>query len=232
MGYRFKDRAQLYQALTHRSAIMELSSSGVCSDALPWNERFEFLGDAVLGLAISRRLMDLGQGLVEGELSRIRAALVNEVSLAVVARTLDLGRFLVLGKGAAKSGGRKRDSLLADGLEAVIGAVFNDGGFAAAEAVVDVLFGNVLRGDLMHLVQTDFKTMLQELTQEKFKKVPSYEVLLETGPDHNKVFEVRVILGTEELGRGSGASKKRASQAAAQQAFSKLSNEGEGEETP
>ncbi len=195
---------------------------------LPWNERLEFLGDAVLGLCVSRRLMENGRLLAEGELSRIRAALVNEESLAEVARRLELGKYLVMGKGASLSGGRDRHSLLADALEAMIGAVFVDAGYAAADALCGIFFDEVLSGDLTLLVQMDFKTMLQELTQEQMKLTPSYEVISETGPDHDKIFEVKVLVHGDELGRGHGGSKKRASQEAARHAVERLrSSKGE-----
>jgi ribonuclease-3 len=227
VGHRFADLTLLYEALTHRSALMELSVD-VPLD-LPWNERLEFLGDAVVGLCISRRIMGPKGGelrLAEGELSRIRAALVNEESLALLARRLELGRYLVMGKGAALSGGRDRDSLLADALEALIGAVFMDGGFERADAVVGGLVDDMLAGDLRLLVQTDYKTMLQELTQDRLRLTPSYEVTTETGPDHDKIFEVKVLVAGKELGRGRGASKKRASQEAARHAIALLSGGG------
>lgn len=189
---------------------------------LPWNERLEFLGDAVLGLCVSRRLMQNARILTEGELSRVRAALVNEESLAELARGLELGKFLVMGKGAALSGGRDRDSLLADALEAVIGGVFVDQGYEAADALCGRLFDKTLAGDLTMLEQTDFKTMLQELTQDQMKETPRYEVISESGPDHDKTFEVKVLVKGDELGRGNGGSKKRASQEAARKAVEKM----------
>lgn len=156
--------------------------------------------------------------LAEGELSKMRAALVNEESLAELARELKLGTFLVLGKGAAQGGGRDRDSLLADAMEAVIGAVFSDAGFFAADLFVGQLVDPLLKDDVSHLIQTDFKTALQELTQERLKVTPTYEVMEATGPDHAKIFTVRVLVGRDEMGRGQGASKKRASQVAAHNA--------------
>jgi len=241
VGHRFADLTLLYEALTHRSALMELGApttskgggtvragSRDCQPLdLPWNERLEFLGDAVLGLAISRRLMERGSDsrpLAEGELSRIRASLVNEESLAELARELELGKFLVMGKGAALSGGRDRDSLLADVLEALFGAVFVDAGFDVADALVGRLFQALLADDLRLMVQTDYKTMLQEMTQEKLRQTPTYEVTTEFGPDHDKVFEVKVLVAGKELGRGQGGSKKRASQEAARQATIHLSS--------
>ena len=195
---------------------------------LPWNERLEFLGDAVLGLAVSRRLMERGRDFAEGELSRIRSAVVNETALAVAARALDLGSCLVLGRGAALAGGRDRDSLLANGFEAVLGAVFVDGGFTAADAVVGRLLEPRLAGDLTAMVAADFKTMLQEITQDRLKLTPTYEVTSAVGPDHEKVFEVRVLVAQREVGRGSGPSKKRASQEAARHAVSALGTEDWG----
>jgi len=230
LGHLFADPTLLFEALTHRSALMELSAHVTPMD-LPWNERLEFLGDSVLGLCISRRLMQGEYHLAEGELSRIRAALVNEETLAEVARRqLELGTFLVMGKGAVQSGGRSRDSLLADALEALLGAVFQDAGFAEADRVVGRLFGERTSGDIRALVQTDFKTMLQELTQERLKVTPTYEVLAEFGPDHDKVFEVQVLVAGQELGRGQGASKKRASQEAARRAVEHLAAGGEDRE--
>jgi ribonuclease III len=217
LGHRFVDITLLFEALTHRSALVELSSGSGSLD-LPWNERLEFLGDAVLGLCVSRRLMERNLGLAEGDLSKIRAAVVNEESLADMARSLELGNFIVLGKGAAQGGGRERDSLLADGIEAVIGAVFSDAGYFAADKLVGQLVDPILSDDLSHLIRTDFKTALQELTQERLKVTPTYEVIEANGPDHAKVFTVRVLIGSKEMGRGQGASKKRASQVAAHNA--------------
>ncbi|MEN9835267.1 MAG: ribonuclease [Pseudomonadota bacterium] len=242
-GHRFADLTLLYEALTHRSALMELSGAGPqrgatsrrapilsSSPSLPWNERLEFLGDAVLGLAISQRLMEGGDKLAEGDLSRLRAMLVNEENLADQARQLQLGKFLIMGKGTTQTGGRNRDSLLADALEALIGAVFVDGGFAAADALVGRIFAGQLKGDLAQYKRSDYKTQLQELTQAHNKQTPVYEVAQESGPDHAKVFEVRCLVSGQELGRGRGASKKRASQEAAKLAissFKQVAKEGQ-----
>jgi len=242
-GHRFADLTLLYEALTHRSALMELSSvvpqrgatarrksAASASPSLPWNERLEFLGDAVLGLAISQRLMESSDKLAEGDLSRLRAMLVNEENLADQARQLQLGKFLIMGKGTAQTGGRNRDSLLADALEALIGAVFVDGGFAAADALIGRIFAGQLKGDLAQYKRSDYKTQLQELTQAHNKQTPVYEVAQESGPDHAKVFEVRCIVSGRELGRGRGASKKRASQEAAKLAissFKQVAKEGQ-----
>jgi ribonuclease-3 len=207
---------------------MELSAEPFAAE-LPWNERLEFLGDSVLGLAVSRRLMAYEERFAEGELSRIRAAVVNEESLADAARRVELASCMLLGKGAVRTGALERDSLLADGLEALLGAVFVDGGFDAADHTVGRLFDKALDGDPQLLVQTDFKTMLQELTQERLRVTPTYEVTAESGPDHDKKFEVRVMIAGQEMGRGAGASKKRASQAAARMAIEKLVKQAQAE---
>jgi ribonuclease-3 len=190
---------------------------------LPWNERLEFLGDAVLGLSVARRLMARTESFAEGELSRIRASMVNEASLAAVARALRLGDYLIMGRGAAMGGGRDRESILADAVESLIGAVFSDAGFDAADQLVGRLFEGVFALDgLAQRSLTDYKTMLQELIQDTLRITPSYDVVSASGPDHDKRFTVRVMIGEKELGRGGGASKKRASQEAAKAALDKM----------
>ncbi len=221
ISYKFSDPALLYEALTHRSAVVD-------SQDLPWNERLEFLGDSVLGLAITRRLMSLGGDLPEGELSRMRASLVNEKSLAEIARSLDLGEFLILGRGAIGCGGRTRDSLLADALEALIGAVFQDGGLVKVEEVISRFYHERFAAGIEGLTHTDYKTVFQEWAQEHLKITPTYEVISASGPDHAKVFKVRVLLGQEVVGEGQGLSKKSASQVAAEVALRHvLENKGE-----
>lgn len=221
LGYSFARLENLYEALTHRSSLQELECCDEFS-ALPWNERLEFLGDSVLGLSVSKRLMTKQDRFAEGELSRIRAAVVNEEALAVIAREIDLGRYLLLGKGARNSGIKYQDSILADALEAVIGAVFQDGGFEAADALVQRLMGERLSGDVRHLVQTDFKTALQEMSQDKLKSTPEYRVVSETGLAHKKKFVVMVSIAGTEYATGSGTSKKRASQEAARAAMEQI----------
>ncbi len=233
LGYVFRDRELLFEALTHRSALMEFSAEQDPDLAdLPWNERLEFLGDAVLGLSVAARLMVRAEQFSEGELSRLRASLVNEESLARVAKVVDLGTCLAMGRGAAQGGGRERASILADAMEAVIGAVFSDAGFAAADALVERLFAEVFpelsnasEAELSALRSPDYKTMLQELMQEAMKITPTYDMVSSSGPDHEKRFEVRVMVGERELGRGGGASKKRASQEAARVALARLTLE-------
>lgn len=224
LGVAFKDERLLWEALTHRSALMEFASGDPDTlPRLPWNERLEFLGDAVLGLAVARRLMERTEAFAEGELSRIRASLVNETALADVARSLELGDFMIMGRGAAMGGGRDRSSILADAVEALIGAVFTDQGFEAADTLVGRLFEGVFELDgLATRSQTDYKTMLQELVQDSVRVTPTYDVVSSSGPDHDKRFEVRVMIGDREVGRGGGASKKRASQEAARAALAHL----------
>jgi ribonuclease-3 len=194
------------------------------------NERLEFLGDSVLSLAVTRRLMEWEGDLTEGELSKIRASLVNEEALATMARAIDLGDALLLGRGAHRSGGRELDSLLADAMEAVIGAVFVDAGYEAADQLVGRVFWKSFTGDLRAVVQTDYKTALQELMQDRYRQTPTYEVTTSSGPDHDKQFEVKVLVGASELGRGTGPSKKRASQAAAHQALLSLADSDDANE--
>ena len=218
IGWTFKNKAFLYEALTHRSAVVSTGAE----PTLAWNERMEFLGDAVLGLAIAQHLIERSEVLTEGELSKLRAALVNEAHLAAVARRIGLGDWLVLGRGEELAGGRNKDSLLADAVEALLGAVFRDGGFETARLLVKLLFSTDLGGELEALRGRDFKSELQELVQARLKARPEYKVLSEGGPAHAKSFEVAVLISNREWGRGHGASKKRASQEAARNALSGL----------
>jgi len=229
LGYTFQDKALLYEALTHRSAVTTSPPAGQAAGqaghvSLAWNERMEFLGDAVLGLAIGSRLIERSEVFAEGELSKLRAALVNEAFLASVARRIDLGNWLIIGRGEELAGGRDKDSLLADAVEAVLGAVFRDGGFERARTLVALLFGDALGGALEGLKGRDFKSELQELVQARLKARPEYVLVDEGGPAHAKSFAVAVFIGSREWGRGRGASKKRASQEAARNALANLHN--------
>jgi ribonuclease-3 len=224
IGYLFKSREFLFEALTHRSAFVGLDE--VTKDALnrrPWNERFEFLGDSVLGLVISEALLAAHGALSEGEMSRIRAAIVCEANLATIARErLELSKALVLGPSELGSGGRDKVSLLADALEAILGAVFTDGGWESARSVIQALFANELTGDLRRFLEGDAKTTFQELAQEKLKLTPTYAVTDEKGPAHQRSFEVSARLGEDEWGRAWGASKKEAAQLAARSALERM----------
>ena len=226
LGHRFADPHRLEAALTHKSFLNE-NPSAARSD----NERMEFLGDAVIDLAISHLLMEAFPTRSEGELSKTRAQIVNEQGLADVAQAIALGEWLFLGRGEEQSGGRGKPSLLADACEAVIAAVYLDGGFDAALLVVRRLFG--------HRVQaafegrgSDYKTRLQERVQAELKVQPRYNVIGTSGPDHDKTFDVALLVGDRELGRGQGKSKKEAEQRAAERALSILDAESPGPEIP
>lgn len=210
------DRSVLLAALTHKSYVNEHRDGGA------HNERLEFLGDAVVDLAISHRLMERFPRASEGELSKLRALLVNEDSLARVARAIGLGELLLLGRGEEMTGGREKSSVLADALEAVIGAVYLAGGLPRVMELVDRHFGEALAGVAEGRNGLDHKTLLQEGAQELLRLSPRYRVISESGPDHDKTFEVEVFLGDEPYARASGKSKKEAEQQAARRALQRL----------
>jgi ribonuclease III len=218
LGYEFYDLGLLDRALRHSSYAHENPDLG------PSNEQLEFLGDAVLALTVSDLLLAASPESSEGELTRRRAALVNARQLAALARDLDLGAFLLLGRGEEQQGGRRKPSLLADALEAVLAAVFLDGGLGAARDLVRRWFDPLLRreGDL---AWHDPKTALQELAQIRFKTSPVYHLLEESGPGHEKHFRVEVLLGERVLSQGGGSTKKRAEQEAARLALAVLRQE-------
>jgi ribonuclease III len=220
LGYEFKDIGLLREALQHSSYVNEQHDP-----ALQDNERLEFLGDAVLDLVITHILMNHFPQTREGELSRMRAAIVNESQLAAVAQKLNLGQYLLLGKGEALSRGEEKSSILADALEAVIAAVYVDGGLKSAFDVIKRQFSRVISQVGERLAAEDFKSRLQELVQVRFKTIPHYTVIAESGPDHDKTFEVRLSIGTFLTTHGTGKSKKAAEQAAAQVAFEQLQEE-------
>lgn len=212
----FKNQALLITALTHRSALNEQNSSSPES-----NERFEFLGDAVLELATTRYLFERFPDTQEGLLTAYRSALVKTETLAKVARELGLGQKLLMSKGEEATGGRDNDSLLADTMEAVIGGLYLDQGFETVEqflaAVLFIEFEEILKLKLYK----DSKSHLQEVVQAEGRETPVYKVVSEVGPDHDKVFTVNVLVGSEVLATGTGSSKQRAQQAAAQNALEK-----------
>lgn len=230
IDYKFKNKALLYEALTHRSLCSEINTrnfrkklglSQNCSEAvsIPWNERLEFLGDSVLSLAMSTLLWDLyPKDTQEGPLSKHRSFLVNEKSLATKARDIDLSSALLLGKGEAKNGGRKRDALLADALESLIAAIYLDNCYEQAFFFIKKLFKNDL-AVLSSPEEGNFKSQLQELVQEKSLETPQYQIVTEKGPDHSKEFVMGVYLNNKLIGKGFGASKKKASQEAARNAL-------------
>jgi ribonuclease III len=213
IGYSFVNPQLLRRALTHRSITNETNEDA-------HNERFEFLGDAVLDLVISQLLFDAYPDATEGELSRLRASAVNKDSLAQKARSIDLGQALRLGEGEKKSGGAQKDSLLSDGFEALVAAIHLDTGFEAAHAFVMRLFSE----DIAALPSRcrDPKTELQQWCQKHHHKVPSYRIISETGPEHDRTFVCEVALDAKLLGSGNGKSKKAAEQAAALVALASL----------
>ncbi len=211
----FHDTALLEQALTHKSYSNENKLSY-------HNERMEFLGDAVLNLVVSEHLMKTCPDISEGDLSRLRAAVVSEPTLAAVAREIGLGEFILLGKGEGQTGGRDKDSLLSDCLEALIASVYLDSGQGPATALVLRLFGDVIKKTCLSGGTLDYKTELQELCQERLRLLPEYRVVSETGPDHLKQFKVELSIKGEIYGRGAGRSKKEAEQKAARAALEKL----------
>ena len=215
LGYKFKNRALLLNALTHSSYANENREEGV-----PSNERLEFLGDSVLGFTAAKHLYAVEPSLPEGKMTRLRAELVCEHSLYGVARELDLGAYLRMGHGEEKNGGRQRASILADATEAVIAAIFLDGGIEAAASFVERMVLSPEAVKAHHA--SDYKTELQELVQRKPDQQLKYTDAGESGPDHDKVFLSEVSLNGELIGRGSGRTKKEAEQAAACRALERL----------
>jgi ribonuclease-3 len=195
--------------LTHKSYSNEQSE--VTTD----NERLEFLGDAVLELAVSDLVYQRYPDIPEGGLTRIRSEVVCEAGLASVAQQLDLGSGLLLGKGEEKSGGREKPSLLSDALEALLGAVYCDGGFDAAYRVVDEIFTELIEKTTLSRYGTDYKTCLQERLQAGYGQLPEYILVQVSGPDHDRIFSMEVRFDGKLLGSGRGPSKKRAEQQAA-----------------
>jgi len=212
----FKDYRLLAEAVTHRSYLNEHRDYPGAH-----NERLEFLGDAVLELATTDFLFKKYPAKPEGELTAYRAALVNTVSLAESARALGVNDYLLLSKGEAKDTGRARDVILADAFEAIIGAVYLDSGYAAAEAFIAKNLYAKIEGVIEKRTYQDAKSRFQELAQEKRGATPRYETLGEIGPDHDKRFTVGVFVGNEEVARGEGKSKQEAEQDAAQAALEK-----------
>lgn len=201
----------LRQALVHKSAQQEMN--------LAPNERLEFLGDAVLGLVVAGSLYRTHPDLTEGELTKVKAVAVSEPVLAKVARELGLGAYLILAKGEEQSGGRNRSSILADALEAVIAAIYLDRGMTVARKMILSLLDEHVRAIERSEHELDYKTLLQEKIQELHRKPPSYHVVNESGPDHDRTFVAEVRLSGRMLGRGTGKSKKQAEQAAAHDAL-------------
>ena len=216
LGYRFHNRELLHEALHHSSYANEHRGDGISS-----NERLEFLGDAILGFVTAEHLFKTYGDLPEGDLTRIRAALVCEQSLYEVARRLDLGQYLKLGKGEEAGGGRERQSILADAVEAIFAAIYLDSDIASISSIIHRILLD--RSDA-HVVEErkDYKTALQELIQREEGHTLSYRLAGESGPDHNKTFLFEVLVDDAVTGRGEGHNKKEAEQAAARDALQRL----------
>ena len=215
IGYRFRNITLLQNALTHSSYANER-----WHDSLKSNERLEFLGDSILGMVVAEYLYASYPERPEGELTRMRADMVCETSLAKVADQIGLGQHLLLGHGEEQGGGRSRASILADAVESVIAASFLDGGIAPAKQFITRFVLSNVPDHGMH--NADYKTALQELVQQKKNQQLSYRLAGESGPDHDKRFQVEVSLNGTVVGMGSGTSKKRAEQDAARDAIKKL----------
>jgi ribonuclease-3 len=217
LGYTFKKKSLIKEAITHKSYAHEKQKG-----SLSFNERMEFLGDSVLELIISEYIFTTYPEYTEADLSRIKAYTVQESTLAEIAKSINIGEYLVLGKGEEMTGGRKKNSLLADAFEAVLAAIYLDGGYKKAKAFI-----------LRHLTYKtdelstknfifDFKTKLQEVAQAHFGVLPAYIMHKEEGPEHKKTFEVKVFINDDYLGSGKGKTKKAAAQKAAEAALKKI----------
>lgn len=216
IGYNFNDRELMLRALTHSSYANEKKR------LRENNERLEFLGDAVLEMIASSCIFQENPQMQEGEMTKLRASLVCEPTLASCAREFELDKFLLLGKGEEVTGGRERDSVVSDAFEALIGAVYLDGGLdAARNLVVRFIMTDMESKKLFY----DSKTILQEIVQKKYKEPLRYVLIEENGPDHNKTFTTAAMLSGEEIGRGSGRTKKASEQKAAYEAILKMKGE-------
>ena len=220
LNYTFRDPALLSEALSHSSYANEHRAAHLNS-----NERLEFLGDSVLGFVTAEFLFVQHPDLPEGDLTRIRAALVCEQSLYEVARKLELGKYLKLGRGEEAGGGRERTSILADATEAVFAAVYLDGGIGAASQLIHRVLLDAEKEEAVEERRKDYKTALQELIQRTPGRTITYQLVEETGPDHCRVFVMEVSVDGQVSGRGEGRSKKEAEQAAAKAALKLLGGE-------
>ena len=220
LGYTFQNKALLKGAMYHSSYANEHRGSDIQS-----NERLEFLGDAVLGLVVGEHLFRTHPDAPEGDLTRMRAALVCEESLHEVAQSLGLGQYLKLGRGEESGGGRQRPSILADATESVFAAVYLDGGMEAARSLIHRVLLDENREEAVERRRKDYKTVLQEMVQRKSNQVLRYELVGSAGPDHAKVFSACVKLNGQVIGLGTGHSKKEAEQAAARTALEQMNKE-------
>lgn len=225
LHYDFKDLKLLKLALSHKSHANEIyrPRSNDAAFMAVHNERLEFLGDSVLGLIISDLLFENFAGADEGKMSKVRATLVRAETLSEIATRLELGKFLLLGKGELATGGSTKESILSSTFEAVLGAVYLDGGLEAAFAVVEKQFADLLPDVMSGAISRDHKTKLQEFAQKNFRASPAYKVIQESGPDHEKTFEVTVKVSQHEQ-TGKGRNKKEAEQSAALAMLNHLKN--------
>ena len=214
ISYKFKNVGLLNQALTHRSFVNENKSYD-----LQDNERLELLGDSVLDVIITHILMDRFPEYTEGDLSKARAAVVNEKSLSSIAGEFKLGEYLLLGKGEEATNGRDKDSILAAAFEALVATIYLDGGFKKVFKVISKHFSGILAEEKKEGFYKDYKTQLQEYAQSNFKTTPQYVLTGESGPDHSKTFQINALVNSIVLGKGTGRSKKAAEQEAAKEAL-------------
>lgn len=221
IGYQFENRDLLFDAMTHSSYANEHRI-----EKKRCNERLEFLGDAVLEVVSSDHLYHRHPDLPEGELTKLRSSMVCEPTLALCAGEIELGKYLRLGKGEEATGGRERNSVVSDAMEALIGAIYLDGGFASAKEFIH----RFVLDDIEHKqLFYDSKTILQEMVQAMGDELLSYEMIREEGPDHNKVFEARALVGAREIGRGIGRTKKGAESLAAYRGILRLKGKADGQ---
>jgi len=227
LGHRFQKAELLERALTHRSFAHEQNLEGIKNgnDVIPPHyEQLEFIGDAVVDLVIGHLLLEKFPSAPEGDLSRLRARLVNVHSLSGLAKNLGLNQWVKLGRGEEATGGRNKPSILSDIYEAVCAAVYLDAGFEAVHSMIRRHFQEIIKVIDIDAISQDHKTRLQELVQADLKKTPKYRLAAATGPDHEKTFEVEVFINNQLVARGAGKSKKEAEQAAAQNALAILKN--------
>ncbi len=219
IGYKFNRCNIFNQSLTHSSFANEHRKIKI-----KHNERLEFLGDAVLEIVISDYIFNKYTNYKEGELTKLRATVVCETSLAKAAKKINIGKYILLGKGEENTGGRKRDSILADTFEAIIGAIYYDGGIDNSKKFILNNLKSIIVDAVNGKLFLDHKTQLQELLQKDSESIIKYDVVKQEGPDHNKIFHIEVKNKSRVLGRGVGRSKKEAEQSAAQSALSKVAN--------
>jgi ribonuclease III len=220
IGYHFRNKELLKEAVTHKSYANEMQLENPYG-----NERLEFIGDAVLGLIVSHILMERGKNCSEGRLSNMRAAIVNEDVLSELARSFNIGSYILLSKGEHECGGRDKKSILANVYEALIAAIYYDGGFSATFSLIEKHCAALLDEVVQKGFFRDYKSRLQEYAQRTFNAVPRYVLIMENGPDHGKFFESQVVIGTCSYEKGQGGSKKISEQDAAEKTLNVLLSE-------